>query len=105
MEAARLAADAYVEGGRHINRFRWIAKDGRVLWVESHSVTIHDSSGQPIGMRGVTMDVTERRLIEEALQKSRDLERQFGRLLTELHEVTNLLSTASTFDDLCRQAV
>ncbi|HKB86377.1 MAG TPA: PAS domain S-box protein [Ignavibacteriaceae bacterium] len=53
-----------------INRFRWIAKDGRVVWVESQSTSICDSEGNVIGMRGVTMDITEQIKFEQQLSAS-----------------------------------
>lgn len=39
-------------------RFRWLRKDGQAIWVESRSFVLTDEHGQPIGMRGVTMDVS-----------------------------------------------
>jgi hypothetical protein len=50
-----------MSGRRGTNQFRWIAKDGHVVWVEAQSVAICDDEGRPIGMRGVTMDISERR--------------------------------------------
>lgn len=50
------------------NEFRWVAKDGRVLHVQADSLTIHDASGVPIGMRGITLDVTERKRAEERVE-------------------------------------
>lgn len=38
-------------------RFRLLHRDGREVWVESHSIVVCDESG-PLGMRGVTMDIT-----------------------------------------------
>ncbi len=56
--AGREAAGIFAsrEGGS--SRFRWVAKDGRVIWVEARSVVVCDESGEPLGMRGVTMDIT-----------------------------------------------
>jgi PAS domain S-box-containing protein len=54
------------KGGR--NEFRWVAKDGRVIWVEAQSTVILDESGEPVGMRGVTMDITVRKEAEEAVR-------------------------------------
>src|SRR5690349_9819826 len=51
--AAQNAAALYRQCGHGINRFRWIAKDGRVIPVEAHSTVITDTQGKPIGMRGV----------------------------------------------------
>jgi PAS domain S-box-containing protein len=66
--AARVAKDAYKAGGAHTNTFRWIAKDGRAIWVETRSVVVRDEEGRPIGFRGVTIDITERKRTEDALR-------------------------------------
>lgn len=60
-EAARKAYETFQSGKPGINQFRWIAKDGRAFWVETQSVTIFDESGKPVGMRGVTMDISSRK--------------------------------------------
>ena len=44
--------------------FRWVRKDGTVIWVEAHSSVILDEQDRPIGMRGVTLDVTGRKNLE-----------------------------------------
>jgi PAS domain S-box-containing protein len=62
--AAREAAAKFVKG-HGTSQFRWKTKDGRVLWVEAHSVTIRDEAGLPVGMRGVTLDITRRKQVEE----------------------------------------
>ncbi|HKQ05528.1 MAG TPA: PAS domain S-box protein [Blastocatellia bacterium] len=62
--AARTAAENFAAGGG-VNEFRWLTKDGRALWVETHDVVIYDEQGQPAGMRGVTMDISERKRAEE----------------------------------------
>jgi PAS domain S-box-containing protein len=63
--AAHEAAEKFAGRGHGANRFRWVAKDGRVLWVEAQSVAILDEGGKPVGMRGITFDITERKLAEE----------------------------------------
>ncbi len=55
--AASEAAAIFASGKGGISRFRWMHKDGREVWVESHSIVVCDESG-PIGMRGVTLDIT-----------------------------------------------
>jgi PAS domain S-box-containing protein len=64
--AARTALETFKSGLPGVNEFRWIARDGRALWVESQSVAIFDDAGKPVGMRGVTMDVTARKQKEAA---------------------------------------
>ncbi len=67
--AARTAAEHFAKGVSGVNRFRWVAKDGRVLDVETHSTVILDEEGRPLGMRGVTLDVTDRKRAEEVLAR------------------------------------
>ncbi|HOC59358.1 MAG TPA: PAS domain S-box protein [Smithellaceae bacterium] len=49
---------------------RMIRKDGAKRYVEGSVLLLKDASGQPKGIRGIILDVTERRLAEEALQES-----------------------------------
>lgn len=53
-EAAAIFASR--QGG--ISRFRWMTKDGDEIWVEAQSVVVCAEDGEPLGMRGVTMDIT-----------------------------------------------
>ena len=73
-QAARAAAAHFAGGKKGTNQFRWVAKDGRVLWVEAQSVVVCDRNGQPLGMRGVTMDITEQKLVDEERAKLLQLE-------------------------------
>ena len=57
--AGQAAARTYASGTGGVNRFRWLTKDGREIWVESQSVVVCDETGKPVAMRGVTMDITE----------------------------------------------
>ncbi|MEP6756470.1 MAG: PAS domain S-box protein [Chthonomonadales bacterium] len=59
-KAARTSMEAWASASEHTNQFRWIAKDGSVIHVESYSVVLQDADGQPLGMRGVTLDISER---------------------------------------------
>ena len=61
-------------GGRQ--EFRWVHRDGRVLWVEGHSSVILDDERRPVGMRGVTLDITGRKQLEEERAALLERERQ-----------------------------
>ncbi|MGB9179891.1 MAG: ATP-binding protein [Pyrinomonadaceae bacterium] len=63
--AAQVAAATFTSGEKGTNQFRWVTKDGRVLWVEAQSVAICDERGKPIGMRGVTIDIDEKKRVEQ----------------------------------------
>ncbi len=67
-DKARIAHEAterFVTGDGYTRQFRWIAKDGHIVWVESQATVIRDKSGQPIGLRGINVDITERKRLEE----------------------------------------
>lgn len=51
--------------GSGILQHRWVARDGRTVWVETHLRVIADEAGAPVGAYGVTMDITGRKLAEQ----------------------------------------
>ena len=55
--AAAEAAAIFASRKGGSSRFRWMHKDGHEVWVEAQSIVVCDENG-PIGMRGVTMDIT-----------------------------------------------
>ena len=50
----------------------WISKDGAKKIREMSASLIRDSEGKPIGFRGVSRDITERKRMEEALKESEE---------------------------------
>jgi PAS domain S-box-containing protein len=66
--AAATATAHFAAGGAGTNQFRWMTKDGRAIWVETHSTVVHDDDGKPIGMRGVTLDISARKRAEESIR-------------------------------------
>ncbi len=57
--------------------FRATRKDGQSYRVEVKGTIRHSSTGQVLGMRGIVLDVTERKQAEEMLKRfNEDLERQ-----------------------------
>ncbi|HVF23425.1 MAG TPA: MASE1 domain-containing protein, partial [Pyrinomonadaceae bacterium] len=55
--AAAEAATIFASGKGGSIRFRWLHKDGHEVWVEARSIVVCDETG-PVGMRGVTTDIT-----------------------------------------------
>lgn len=65
-ERAGAEARAIFDSGqRGRSEFRWVHRDGHVLWVEAHSQVVVDESGRPVGMRGVTLEISDRRQLEQ----------------------------------------
>jgi PAS domain S-box-containing protein len=73
----------FASGHEGTLQFRWVAKDGRVLWVEAHLAAVCDETGKPIGLRGVTMNITDRKQAEESLHRTLE---EVSRLKNQLQE-------------------
>ncbi len=65
--AANCSETVFATGKPASVQFRWQTKDGRPLWVEEHLEAICDEHGNRIGLRGVTMNINDRRLAEQEL--------------------------------------
>lgn len=67
------------EGDRFSLEYRMRARDGREVWVRDEATYARahpNGSGEPV-MRGLLLDITERKLAEEALQRSAQNYRMF----------------------------
>ena len=58
--------------GRNGKAKRPIRKDGTQVISEIHSIALHDANGSVTGYVSVNRDITERKHVEEVLQKARD---------------------------------
>ncbi|MFZ1702303.1 MAG: PAS domain S-box protein [Pyrinomonadaceae bacterium] len=68
--------------------YRVVCKDGKMRWVRDRSCFIHDGDGEPICWQGVILDITERRLAEQELEKRETL---YRRLATTIPRTAVLL--------------
>ena len=65
VERVKQTVSESLERGLHHIEFRVVRPDGQVRWLESRGQVIRDADGRSVGMRGVLMDVTERKDAEE----------------------------------------
>jgi PAS domain S-box-containing protein len=73
--AAHEAATIFASGKGGTSRFRWQTKDGRDVWVDARSAVVCNDAGEPIGMRGVTIDITNAVMAEQ--ERARLLKREY----------------------------
>ena len=60
----------FASGSDGVVQHHWQTKDGSLLWVEAHLSVIYDENKVPVGLRGVTLDITERKVAEEGLRNA-----------------------------------
>jgi formate hydrogenlyase transcriptional activator len=75
--ALRKVNEVMAEGEEYTDEFRIVRRDGVVLWVSSKGRVIRSAAGQPERMIGVNIDITERKLAEDALKESENQIRLF----------------------------
>jgi PAS domain S-box-containing protein len=97
--AARHFASGGAGGGVQVSR--WLTKDNRVIWGETHIKVVHDAEGA-VGVRGFTLDITEQKLAEQKLeaihQRLIETSREAGKAEVAsnvLHNVGNVLNSVN----------
>ena len=94
----KLQGDPPASGGR-VLELEFYRKDGSTVWTETAIALAFDSSRRPAGVVGVMRDITQRKQVEDALRKSRQL---LGEAMDLAHLVNweyDLASGMFTFDD------
>lgn len=65
--------DASTWSGEEVDyEYRIVAADGRVHWVRDRGCLVHGENGTVLGREGVILEITDRKLAEEALRISED---------------------------------
>jgi len=103
--AAKLELIRDFQAGRvpkYENEFRLRHKDGSYRWILSQGLLITDAAGKPARMLGTHVDITGRKLGEEALRRSsRELEEKNSELerflYTASHDLKSPVVTIRTF--------
>jgi len=80
---------------------RFVRPDnGKQIWVDSRGRVRYDAQGKPIGIRGVTVDITERHRAELDLRESNRRKDEFLAMLA--HELRNPLAPISSAAEMLK---
>jgi PAS domain S-box-containing protein len=82
--ALQFCTDATEAGRDHELEYRAVAADGRVVWLHDRVRVVQGEDGRPGLLRGVMVDVTERKQVTEALRESEEKFRQIAENVREL---------------------
>jgi len=75
--------------------YRTIRPDGSVYWTAARAAVACDAGGNPVRMVGMCMDITRRKMTEEALRRTEKLAAAGRLAATIAHEVNNPLEAVT----------
>mgnify|MGYP000070309385 CR=1 FL=1 len=97
----KIFKDVYTKG-EPCKVFNWeiVRKDGAKRFHESSVYLIRDAQGKPIGFRGIVRDITERKWVEEALQRSEEEAKRLAKENEIMAEIGRIISSTLDIEEV-----
>jgi len=101
-EPSRIQLRAAIEdGGNHQLEYRALGPEGEAIWLRDLVHVVHDARGTPV-LRGLIVDITERKRAEQALRRS---ERKYSEAFRREREATQRLRALDDMKNTFLEAV
>ena len=85
-------ANTIVSGAPFRSEYRFLARDGHVVWVRGEAEVVRDAEGNPLFLQGIACDITEQKDAEAILRRGREqLEEEVQRRTAEIAEANHAL--------------
>lgn len=96
------------EGHEYHPEFRILRSDGSIRWLNSRGNLIRDEDGTPLRLTGISVDITERKHVEEALRKSKDVAEDANRAKSQFlanmsHELRTPLNAIIGYSEMLQE--
>lgn len=87
-------------GAPIVKEYRFVAADGREVWVADRATVIRDEQGTPLLWQGLLVDVTERVRAEEERSRAIESQLRLATRLETLHQVDRDVLCATSIEQM-----